>query len=169
MTFEELYEAQVRRVFNLVLNHVQNEEDAQEITQDVFVAVYQHMGRFRQDAKASTWIYRIAINKSLDFLRAKRRKKRFAAWLPLLSAEAQESGSFAHPGVSLEQQEAVAQIFSMINTLPEKQKTALILTKLQHLSQEEAAAVMGISNKALESLVQRAKRQLAQKMQRSKG
>jgi RNA polymerase sigma factor (sigma-70 family) len=63
-------------VYNLALSYVQNSEDAEEITQDVFIAVYQSISSFKAQANIKTWIYRIAINKSLDFIKAKKRQKR---------------------------------------------------------------------------------------------
>lgn len=74
MVFEELYKAYNKLVFNLALNYTQNREDAKEITQDVFISVYDNLTNFMQLAKPSTWIYRITINKSLDYIKAKKHK-----------------------------------------------------------------------------------------------
>lgn len=62
-------------VFNVVLNMVQHFEEAEEITQDVFVDVYRKPDSFRGEAQVSTWLYRIAVNKSIDHLRKRQRKK----------------------------------------------------------------------------------------------
>ena len=78
MTIDELYAKHSGMVYNLALHYVQNSEDAQEITQDVFVAVYQSLEGYQKTSSISTWMYRITINKSLDFLKARQRKKRFA-------------------------------------------------------------------------------------------
>ena len=75
MIFDEIYDNNKDQVYNLALQYVQNQHDAQEITQDVFVAVYKSMSSFRKDSLMSTWIYRITINKSLDYLKARKRKK----------------------------------------------------------------------------------------------
>jgi len=58
-------------VYNLALHYVQNIQDAEEITQDVFVSVYQSLAKFKESSTISTWIYRIAINKSLDYIKSK--------------------------------------------------------------------------------------------------
>jgi RNA polymerase sigma-70 factor (ECF subfamily) len=76
---------------------------------------------------------------------------------------------FDHPGVKLEQKQAIEKIFSYINELPENQKTALLLSKTEQRSQAEIAAIMGISIKATESLIQRAKTALAKKMTQNEG
>lgn len=173
LDFEEVYHQHKRMVYNLALQYVQNAEDAEEITQDVFVGVYQSLDTFKQESAIATWIYRITINKSLDYIKAAKRKKRFAF---ITSLFAQGSGAlenglfeFNHPGVQLEDKEAVAAIFRHINTLPDQQKTALILHKIEQKSQAEIAEIMEISPKAVESLIQRAKTNLAKKLGHSEG
>ncbi len=155
-------------VFNLALQYVQNQEDAQEITQDVFVAVHHAMRDFKERSSLKTWIYRITINKSLDFLKAKQRKKRFAFLSSLFYPDSAEikydSVTFDHPGVQLEYKEAIATIFKHINELPDAQKTALILTKIEQKPQAEVAEIMELSLKAVEGLLQRAKNNLSKKL-----
>lgn len=63
-------------VYNLALSYSANKEDAEEITQDVFLTVFKKMSGFRNESKVETWIYRVTINKSLDYLKAKKRFKR---------------------------------------------------------------------------------------------
>lgn len=173
MNLEELYTKHSKQVFNLALQYVQNREEAEEITQDVFVKVYQGMASFKHDSKVSTWIYRIAINTSLDYIKAKKRKKRFGIFTSLFHSESNEikyeTVSFEHPGVALEQKEATAKIFEFINELPENQKTALILNKIEHKSQAEIAEIMQLSPKAVESLIQRAKANLDKNLKSSEG
>jgi RNA polymerase sigma factor (sigma-70 family) len=158
-------------VFNLALNYVQNYEDAQEITQDVFVSVHQSLDTFRHKSNVSTWIYRIAINRSIDHIKAKKRKKRFGFITSLFGDDGanHEVFHFDHPGIQLEQKEALSKIFGYINELPENQKTALLLSKTEQKSQAEVAEIMEISPKAAESLIQRAKTNLANKLKRNEG
>jgi RNA polymerase sigma-70 factor (ECF subfamily) len=173
MTFEETYNKFSKLVFNLALQYVQNTEDAEEITQDVFVSVHQSLKLFQQNSEIKTWIYRIAINKSLDFIKAKNRKKRFAFISSLFHNDSNElinfSHHFNHPGILLEQKETVGIIFQHINLLPNKQKTVLILSKLEQKSQKEIAEIMNLSVKAVESLLHRAKTNLAKKLNSSEG
>jgi RNA polymerase sigma-70 factor (ECF subfamily) len=168
LDFEEVYHHHKRMVYNLALQYVQNAEDAEEISQDVFVGVYHALDSFRYESAIATWIYRITINKSIDYIKAAKRKKRFAFITSLFAegsgALAHELFEFNHPGVQLEYKEAVASIFMQINALPNQQKTALILHKIEHKSQVEIAEIMEISPKAVESLIQRAKINLAKKL-----
>ncbi len=152
----------------MALQYTQNYEDAQEITQDVFVSVHLSMGKFKYEAKLSTWIYRITINKSLDFIKSQKRKKRFGVLTSLFFENTNdpkhEISEFNHPGVQLEQKEALQSIFSVLNTLPENQKTALILFKIEKQSLVEIAEIMKLQPKAVESLIFRAKENLAKKL-----
>ncbi len=161
-SLEQLYHAHSKKVFNLALQYVQNSEDAQEITQDVFLSVHQQLGTFRGEANVATWIYRITINKSLDFLKAKKRKKRFGFFAVFTAAN--EPHHFDHPGVLLENREETERIFSHINDLPENQKTALILQKIEQKSTAEVAEIMELTPKAVESLLQRARGNLSKKL-----
>lgn len=173
MKFEEIYKQFSRLVFNLALQYVQNTEDAEEITQDVFLTVHKSLKLFQQNSEIHTWIYRIAINKSLDFIKAKNRKKRFAFITSLFHDDGNElknlGHNFNHPGILLEQKEALESLFQHINALPDNQKTALILSKLEQKSQKEVAEIMKLSTKAVESLLQRAKTNLAKKINSSEG
>jgi RNA polymerase sigma-70 factor (ECF subfamily) len=163
MTFEELYHIHKDLVFNLALQYVQNAQDAEEIAQDVFLTVYNKLNTFQQKASPRTWIYRITVNKSLDYIRAKKRNKR-SPFLHMVRFDNEETQvtpvEFNHPGVAMEQQEAIASIFDGINKLSENQKTALLLLKIEHLTKEEVGEVLGISPKAVESLFIRAKKNL---------
>ena len=160
-------------VYNLALHYVQNCEDAEEITQDVFVAIFQSFETFREQSAVSTWMYRITINKCLDFIKSKKRKKRFAFITTLFFEGSNELkhtiSEFNHPGVQLEDKEAVKIIFKHINELPEAQKTALILHKIEQKTQVEVAEIMNLSPKAVESLVQRAKSNLTKKLNNTEG
>ena len=144
-------------VFNLALHYVQNSEDAEEITQDVFVSIFKSLDEFNKNAKVSTWIYRITINKSLDFLKAKNTKKRFGFLTSLFHVGSNEVkhdiSTFDHPGVQLESKEAIQQLFSLINTLPDKCKEIFILSRFEHLSYKEIATLLGISVKTVENQI----------------
>jgi len=154
-------------IYNVILSYVQNKEDAEEVTQDTLLAALSALKSFRSEAALRTWVYSIAINKSKDFLKYKTRKKRFAKIISLSKKEDEPSApiepvNFVHPGVELESKEQMEVLFTGINQLPEKQKTALILAKLEQMSQKEIAEIMDVTPKAVESLLSRAKANLKQ-------
>jgi RNA polymerase sigma factor (sigma-70 family) len=163
MTFKELFLLYNKMVYNLALQYVQNKENAEEITQDVFVKIHEKLNTFLQQADIRTWIYRITINQSLDFIKAQKSQKRWSFFSALsLNDETKriDVPHFNHPGVELEQKEALAAIFQCINQLSDNQKTVLILLKIEQNTQAETAKIMDISTKAVESLFQRAKKNL---------
>jgi RNA polymerase sigma factor (sigma-70 family) len=147
-------------VYNTVLGVVQQPEEAEDVTQEVFIQVFESIGQFKGDSKLSTWLYRIAVTKSLDHLRKKKRKKRFAFLQSLFGVneeEVRQDPDFHHPGVALENKEKAAVLFKAIDKLPENQKAAFTLHKLEGLSYQEVAEVLETSVSSVESLMHRAK------------
>jgi RNA polymerase sigma factor (sigma-70 family) len=163
MHLEQLYLLHHKTVYNIAMQYVQNIEDAEEITQDVFVKMSENLSLFRQEADVKTWIYRIAIHESLDFIKAKKAKKRWSFFSALSLNDADTNidlPHFDHPGVLLEQKEDLQRIFKAINQLPDNQKTVVILLKIEQKTQAETAEIMQITTKAVEGLFQRAKAKL---------
>lgn len=166
--FRELVENHQDVVINTCFGFVHNKEDAEDIAQEVFIEIHQSIAGFRKDAKLSTWIYRIAVNKSLDHIRKKKRKKRFAKLVFLDSSDDNEV--FEVPGLDdpqkeLEDSERRRILNYTINQLPKKQKIALTLSKFEKLSNREIASVLDTSVSAVESLIHRAKTNLRNKLQ----
>lgn len=150
-------------VFNTSLGIVQNTADAEDIAQEVFIQVFHSIHDFKGDSKLSTWLYRIAVTKSLDHLRAKKRKKRFAFVQNLFGEDNEltaEQATFVHPGVQLENKEKAAVLFKALARLPENQKAAFVLHKTEGLSYQEVAETLNISVSSVESLMFRAKNNL---------
>lgn len=165
--FLEIYENHQHLVFNLCLNYLQNKQDAEEAAQDVFVKIHHKLIEFREKASYKTWIYRITVNHCLDVLRSRQRQKRFGFLLSFFDERNEsrtETPDFDHPGVLMEDHESLEILFGKINQLPENQRTALILKYLDELSQREIAEIMQISEKAVESLLMRAKSNLNKKL-----
>lgn len=165
MTLEQIYNEHKGLVYNLCLNYLQNTEDAEEVTQDVFVKIYQKLNSFNNKSTVKTWIYRITINQCLDFLKAKKSKKRFGFTIPIYdNSESLSYSDFKHPGILLVHQEATENLLKLINELPLNQKTALLLKAIEGLSQKEISSIMKTSEKAVESLLSRAKSNLKEKL-----
>jgi RNA polymerase sigma-70 factor (ECF subfamily) len=147
-------------VYNTAIGIVQNAEDADDITQEVFVQVYLSINSFKGESKLSTWIYRIAISKVLDHEKKKKRKKRFGFIQSLFDKQQDEQDlpvEFHHPGVQLEKKERAAELMKALKQLPENQRIAFTLQKLEGQSNAEIAAIMNTSVQAVESLMSRAK------------
>ncbi|MDB9931155.1 RNA polymerase sigma factor [Flavobacteriales bacterium] len=159
--FNVIYNEYAKLVYNLSLHYLHNTEDAQEATQDVFVKIYNKIEGFNNKSSLKTWIYRITINHSLDVIKSKNRKLRV-----LFSREYEDNDKidFDHPGIKVESKEVVEKIMKEINSLPENQKTALILKGIEGLSQKEIASILKIKEKALESLLSRARANLKKRL-----
>lgn len=161
--FKYLVDNYQDRVYNTAIGIVQNAEDAEDVAQEVFIQVFRSINSFKAESKLSTWIYRITTTRSLDLLRSKKSKKRFG-FLQRLFGEGNEPiydpPDFHHPGVELDQKENASRLFKAIEQLPDNQKTAFILHKLEDLSYLEISDVMKTSVPAVESLMHRAKQNL---------
>jgi len=171
LVFESVFEAYQQSIYNLSLHYLQQEEDASDATQEIFIKVYQNLDQYQPEAASlKTWVYRIAINHCLDVLRKKKTKKRLGFVLSIFAFQdtytSPQLTDIQHPGIAAEDKEAIHQLLHIINTLPEAQKTAIILAKIESRSQKEVAEIMGITVKAVESLLQRAKTNLSKKIHR---
>ena len=156
--FAELVHAYGGRIYNTALSFLQNAEDAEELAQDVFVAVHRGIHSFRSEAGLSTWLYRITVSRSLDRLR--QRKRRARTLFGFLGRPKDEAPDFDHPGVLAEQKENAALLFRAVRTLPAQQQAAFLLRKTEGLSQDEIAQILETTVSAVESLLQRARANL---------
>jgi len=150
-------------VYNTALGILQSPEDAEDVAQEVFVQVFESIHNFKGESKLSTWLYRITTSKALDHIRRKKRKKRFA-FVQQLFGENNEATvtvpDFHHPGVVLDNKEKAAKLFKAIEKLPDNQRVAFVLNKVEGLSYQEIAEVMNTSVSSVESLLHRAKSNL---------
>lgn len=161
--FKEIVERWQNMVYNTAIGLLQNAEDAEDTAQEVFMQVYESISSFKGESKFSTWIYRITVSKSLDHLRKKKRKKRFAFIQRLYGKDEGlmiDPPDFFHPGVKIENKENAAILFKAIDQLPSNQKIAFILNKIENLSYKEISEVMKSSESSVDSLLQRAKKNL---------
>jgi RNA polymerase sigma-70 factor, ECF subfamily len=169
-TFRKLVEQHQIPLMRLCKGFLQNDEDAKDIVQETFIEVFQSIQQFRSDSKLSTWIYRIAVNKSLNHVR-KNKINHLIDSLDIFSSarnssiepRLQEQGK-EQPGMKLEHDERLRHIKHAINSLPYNQRIAFVLSKYQDLSYLEVADVMEISLSSVESLIHRAKMNLQKKL-----
>jgi len=166
--FKAIVEQWQDMVYNTILGIVQNETEAEDLAQDVFIKVFEKIGTFKGDSKFSTWLYRIATTTALDHLRSKKRKKRFGFLQSLTGSggdEKEQVPDFNHPGVSLDNKERAAVLFKAIEALPENQKSAYMLHKLEGLSYRDVSEVLNTTVSAVESLMSRANQNLRKQLE----
>lgn len=165
--FKTIVETWQDMVFNTAVGILQNEEDAEDVAQEVFMQVFESIDSFKEESKLSTWIYRITVSKALDHIRKKKTKKRFAFFKSLFKEDNQvmiEPPDFLHPGVKLENKENAQALFQAMDRLPPNQKTAFVLNKMEDLSYQEVGEIMEISSSAVDSLLQRARQNLKKEL-----
>jgi len=161
--FENIVGLWQDKVYNTALSIIQNEHDAEDITQDVFVSLYERIGSFKEESGLSTWIYRITVNRSLDHEKKRKREKRGGLLRKIFSISSDdEPVNFDHPGIVLDNKERATVLFAAIKRLPDKQRLAFTLQKMEGLGNKEIAAIMETSLFAVESLQIRAKTKLRQ-------
>ncbi|QIA06782.1 RNA polymerase sigma factor [Draconibacterium halophilum] len=167
--FKKLVDMHQKLVVNTCYGLVQNREDAEDIAQDVFVEVYRKIDKFRADAKLSTWLYRIAVNRSLNHIRNNKKHRWFQGFenevaeknRELLQARTADSDE---PEYDFENKQRAIILKEAINSLPQNQKVAFTLSKYEDLSYQEIAEVMNLSVPSVESLLFRAKKGLQKKL-----
>jgi len=164
--FNYLVENYSRMIFNTCIQLLRNQEDAEDLTQEVFTTIYLSLDTFEGNSKISTWMYSIALNKSKEFLRKKTRKKRFGIFTVLEKEDSHkvpnQTINFEHPGIQLENKERAQILFEAIDQLAENQKMAYTLHKIEGIPYEEVASIMKTSISSVESLMFRAKKCLKQ-------
>ena len=153
--FRILLERYSQKIYACAWRLSSDKSDAEDLTQDVFFKVWRHAERWSPDAKLSTWLYRILYNGYIDSLRRKRPTENDIP--ETASAEPSAEQTLMH-------REESVRIAQAINALPDRQKEALVLCYHQGLKNSEAADVLSISVKALESLLFRARQTLKDKL-----
>ncbi|WP_309446686.1 sigma-70 family RNA polymerase sigma factor [Clostridium sp.] len=169
---DEAFRIVVEKYQKLVLNcsykFLRNRESAEDITQEVFLEVFESINSFRADSKLSTWIYRIAVTKSINHLKSMKRKKRFAMLLHLFGEDEIENQISApenmSPDKALENQDRTKILTWALEKLPENQRIAFTLSKYNEMSYEEISSLLNTSISSVESLIHRAKTNLKKKL-----
>lgn len=159
--YEQLVKKYQTNVFRTAIGLLHNKEDAEEVTQDVFIKVFQSLSSFAGKSTFSTWLYRIAVNASISYLRKKKRK---GLWVELTGLFQIQSKEKYGETILNEKSERVL-IQKAIDSLPDKQKLAFVLTKHEELPQRQVAEIMEITEGAVEQLVVRAKANLRKKLE----
>lgn len=167
--FRLLVEKHKDMVVNVCYGFLHKREDALDVSQEVFIQVFRSAERFRHEAKLSTWLYRIAANRSLNFLRSKKRNAILNSLDVLFESndsppETRLEAPERSAQEALEQREEIKVLRKALATLPKKQRMALTLHKYQELSYQEIAEIMEVSVSNVGVLIKRGKEKLQKKM-----
>lgn len=161
--FEALFRANQRRVFSVALNFFGgNRELAEDITQQVFLKIFDKIGDFRGEAELTTWLYRITVNACVDEQRKTRRFFSLESFFGEFRAKKTPEEKFERREISAEVQRALA-------TLKPKFRLPILLKYSEGLSYEEIARVLECSIGTISSRLNRGHKMLAQKLKHLKG
>jgi RNA polymerase sigma-70 factor (ECF subfamily) len=164
--FEELVERYQRRLVAVMHHLVGNGEEAEDLAQEVFLRVYRSRKKYRPRSKFSTWLFTIANNLALNYLRARQRRPvvrlntRDSGPLGPRPAEQLVSDAGTGPSEKIEKQELATVIRRALDELNERQRMAVVLNKFEDMNYAEIAEVMGLTTKAVKSLLSRARMNL---------
>lgn len=151
--FSRLVDRHLARVHRLAWRTLGNDADAEEVAQETFLRAFTHLPQWRSgQARFSTWLYRVAFNLCQDRLRARRE------YLPVDDLDLSDPDS--EPEFAVARMQRLERIEDALATLPQRQREALLLCHYEGQTQDEAAAVLGVSVEAVESLLGRARRSL---------
>lgn len=161
-SFEIIVSRFQKKILNCCYRFVNNSETAEDLTQDVFIEVYRSINSFKQSSTLSTWIYRIAVSKSLDYIKSKKRKKRYAKLKSLFDREAIQvkAPDSDDPLRELVNEELAGILSSALEKIPESQRVAFTLSQFDDMSYKEISEVMNVSVSSVESLIYRGKQKL---------
>jgi len=155
-------------ILNCCFRFVKNRETAEDLTQDVFIVLNRSINDFRSDSKLSTWLIRIAISKSLDYLKSMKRVKRFGYLVSIFSPEDGKDykilSNLHNPQDIIEKDERIKLLSWAIDSLPENQKVAFTLSKYDEMNYKEIAEILNTTVSSVESLIFRAKSNLRKKL-----
>ena len=162
--FAELARRHERRVYGLVFRMVRDHADADDLAQEVFLTAFKSIASFRRGAAFYTWIYRIAVNQSLTFLKKRRREKDRAGFREDLSVD----GPGRDEGFSPEARSALSElrgrISEAVDALPDHFRASFVLVAGQGLSHAEAAEVLGCSENTVSWRMHKARKLLRSRL-----
>ncbi len=167
IAFKQLVENYQKMVINICMGLVHNHEDAEDIAQDVFIEVFRAVEQFREDSKISTWLYRIAVNRSLNFIRDNKKRKWFWSFEESIKNDSGEKfpiNSAETPEEKMESDQRAKILHRAIDSLPKNQRIAFVLSKYDDLNYNEISEIMNLSKSSVESLIHRAKINLQKKL-----
>lgn len=147
MGFNLLVRKYQKRVYWLIRKMVIDHDDAHDVSQEVFVRIWYHLDDFRAESGLFTWIYRIATNECLGFLRKKRRR----FFLPIHDVEGELSGKLQSGGAHFSGDEIQEKLQLAILKLPEKQRLVFNMKYFEDITYEEMSAILGTSVGALKA------------------
>jgi RNA polymerase sigma-70 factor (ECF subfamily) len=154
--FEQIFRVYRNPVFRLAYRFTGNRDDAEDLTQEIFLKVFENIGSFRYESSFATWLYRIAVNTCMNFQRDKKPAESLGV--------TDDLGSSVSPEAICERGELQRKIEAEIASLPNPLKIAFLLVVVEGMTYREASEILGLSVDALRMRVSRARQILREKL-----
>ncbi len=172
LSFEEIHAKYEAKIYNLILRMVNDREDAEDLTVETFVNAWRAWGRFRGEARVSTWLHQIAVNNCKNRFKQRDRQREHEP-VSLDEAVETESGELGRevadwrdaPERALLNKELGAQIQRAVDALAPEYKVVLVLCEMEDLSYEEIARVMGLTVPAVKTRLHRARNMMRRRLE----
>ena len=164
--FRQLVEEYSQKVVATCYRFINDKHHAEDVAQEVFFEIYRSISQFRGQSELNTWIYRIAVNKSLDFQRKQKRKRTITDLADFFARKNEKHSESLDPQKILEDFERRDILNAQIQKLPENQKAVIILKQDKSLSNREIAEVLETSESAIEALLYRARQNLRKRLEK---
>lgn len=161
--FEDLYREYASFVYNVSLKMMQNETEAKEVTQDVFLKVYSKLSSYRFESAFKTWLYRIAVNTALTRLREKQRVNKVRVYM---EGEAEKGVEPFEENKSFLRRDDALEVERILEKIQPDHKLCLILRELEGLSYEEMSETLEIPLNTVRSRLKRAREAFIKVMQK---
>lgn len=163
--FEQLVERWQYQVFAFLIDMLGDREEAEDLTQETFLRLYDHAGRYRRQDRFRGWLLRIAGNLARSALR----RRRILRWIRFEPERHDRMSTTADPDAALEREELRTAVRTAVARLPWRQRQAVVLKRFQDLDYREIAEAMNTTVPAVESLLQRAAATLRRELDRETG
>ncbi|MCJ7581906.1 MAG: sigma-70 family RNA polymerase sigma factor [Candidatus Aminicenantes bacterium] len=163
--FTELARRYQGRIYNLILGMTKNPCDADDLAQETFMMAFKSIRRFKQDSSFYTWLYRIAVNQTLNYFKKSKREKRKAeAVISDISREKSSQKTVSNPEKSSLKEELRDRIDAAIHSLPDPFKAAFFLVEYEEMSHKKAASVLKCSENTVSWRMHKARKMLQSKL-----
>lgn len=166
--FEQLVLTYQKRVFNLAFRLTGSREDAADLAQEALVRVYKSLGRFREQARFSTWLYRIVVNVCLDHQRSRKRQPTVSLDAPLEGNDGevprQVASSAADPQEAAERRDLRDAVQAAIGRLSGEHRAVLIMRDIQDMPYDEIGEILRLPLGTVKSRLNRARQALKQEL-----
>ncbi|MCW3837281.1 RNA polymerase sigma factor [Sphingomonas canadensis] len=164
--FAEIMRRHREPIYRIIAGNIGNADEALDLVQETFVSAHRALGRYAADRPMRRWLATIALNKCRDWRRRRAVRRLFAFALPLDDASTQVAEDRVLPDDEVADREEMARVSRAIADLPAALREPLVLHTLQDLTQAETAAILSISEKAVETRIRRARAKLAERLGR---